>query len=61
MARLRFTIEQQKGPLASSALAGLFESLSSVSLVRHTGHSRQHARRMVVVVAVVVQANAHYY
>jgi len=29
------------------------------SLLRYTGHSRQHALRMMMVMAVMLQTNAH--
>jgi hypothetical protein len=42
------------------ALAGWVETLSGVLwLLRHDGHSRQHAMGMMMVVAAMVQTNAH--
>ncbi len=41
-------------------VSGPFNVLGKRSLLRHTGHSRQHARRMVMVVMSVMEAqNAH--
>src|SRR5579871_21600 len=50
---------KEKGPLAVSALAGLSEVLSKRSLLRHTGHSRQHALRMMMVMPVMVLHEIH--
>ena len=43
-------------------VSGLFEILSKRSLHRHTGHSRQHALRvMMVMVPVMEPKYAHLY
>jgi hypothetical protein len=43
---------QQKGPLAVCASAGL-SNPECVSLLRHTGHSRQRAMRVMVMPVMV--------
>jgi len=50
---------QQKGPLAVCASAGLFESWCAFLLFRRTGHCRQHALRMVMVVPAMLDRKAH--
>jgi hypothetical protein len=43
-------------------VSGPFEILSKRSLLRHTGHSRQHAIRMMMVVVPVMEVQqAHLY
>jgi len=42
-------------------VSGPFEILSKRSLLRHTGHSRQHALRVMMVMPVMVLQHAHLY
>jgi hypothetical protein len=57
---LLFCLRAAKSPLAVCASAGLSEILLGVlDLLRHTGHNRQPALRMVVEMAVMVLTNAH--
>jgi hypothetical protein len=49
---VKVRLAQQKGPLAVCASAGLVDP-DSAFLVHRTGHSRQHAQSMMVMVAMV--------
>jgi hypothetical protein len=49
---------QQKGPLAVCASAGLGNPYVLL-LSRRTGHSRQHAMRVMMVMPVVLDRKAH--
>ena len=48
-----------KRPARGLRVSGPFRILVCVSLSRRTGHSRQHAMRMVMVVPAMLQRNAH--
>jgi hypothetical protein len=55
LVKVRFA--QQKGPLAVCASAGLVDP-DCAFLVHRTGHSRQHAQGMMMMVAMV-ERNKH--
>jgi hypothetical protein len=54
---VKVRLAQQKGPLAVCASAGLVDP-DGAFLVHRTGHSRQHAQCMMMMVAMV-ERNKH--
>jgi hypothetical protein len=51
--------KQEKRPARGLRVSGPFEILGKRSLLRHTGPSRQHARRVMMVLSVMEVQKTH--